>query len=396
MTKTDRPKLSVVIVNYNVKPLLEQCLLSVRMALGGMEAEVFVTDNHSTDGSVAYLRPKFPEVVFIENEDNRGFAVANNQALKRCRGEYILLLNPDTIIGEGSLRTLCYFMDEHPEAGGAGVKMLDGHGRFLAESKRSFPSPWVAFCKIFGLSKLFPQSKVFSRYSLPYLKSNRQHCVDVLAGAFMLLRSEALQRTGLFDESFFMYGEDIDLSYRLAAAGYRNYYIPERILHYKGASTRRCDARCVKNFYGAMLIFYKKYYPRSGWPVSFLIRLAVGASAFAAIIFRKQVKEKKSKRRRLLILCREAHFETIKAIAVKRFPELEYVNLWDLDIERAMDAICRRNQMKAFTDIAFCYPDVRFEQMLLFMDTLVNKKTVYHIYNKVSGQLVSPPQSWNC
>jgi GT2 family glycosyltransferase len=287
-------------------------------------------------------------------------------------------------------------MDEHPEAGGAGVKMLDGHGRFLAESKRSFPSPWVAFCKIFGLSKLFPQSKVFARYSLPYLNSNRQHCVDVLAGAFMLLRSEALQRTGLFDESFFMYGEDIDLSYRLAAAGYRNYYIPERILHYKGASTRRGDARCVKNFYGAMLIFYKKYYPRSGWPVSFLIRLAVGARAFAAIVFRKQVKEKKAKRRRLLILCREAHFETIKAIAVKRFPELEYVNLWDLDIERAMDAICRRNQMKAFTDIAFCYPDVRFEQMLLFMDTLVNKKTVYHIYNKVSGQLVSPPQSWNC
>jgi GT2 family glycosyltransferase len=396
MTKNDGLKLSVVIVNYNVKPLLEQCLLSVRMALAGMEAEVFVMDNDSTDGSVAYLRPKFPEVVFIENEDNRGFAFANNQALKRCCGEYILLLNPDTIIGEGILRTLCYFMDEHPEAGGSGVKMLDGHGRFLAESKRSFPTPWVSFCKIFGLSKLFPQSKVFARYSLPYLNPNVQHCVDVLSGAFMLLRSAALQRTGLFDESFFMYGEDIDLSYRLAAEGYRNYYIPERILHYKGASTRRGDARCVKNFYGAMLIFYKKYYPRSGWVFSFLIRLAIGARAFAAMVFRKQVKEKKVKRRRLLILCREAHFEPIKAIAEKRFPELEYVNLWDLDVERVMDAICRRNQMKTFTDIAFCYPDVRFEQMLLFMDTLVNKKTVYHIYNKVSGQLVSPQQTWNC
>lgn len=154
-------KISVIIVNYNVKYFLEQCLYSVQAAVAGLDAEVFVVDNNSTDGSVDYLRPRFPEVTFIENKDNPGFAKANNQAIRPCNGEYVLLLNPDTVIGEESLRTLCFFMDEHPNAGGIGVKMLDGHGVFLPESKRSFPSPWVSFCKIFGLSKLFPKSRVF-------------------------------------------------------------------------------------------------------------------------------------------------------------------------------------------------------------------------------------------
>jgi GT2 family glycosyltransferase len=386
-------KVSVVIVSYNVKFFLEQCLLSVRAATAGMEVETFVVDNHSADGSAAYLRPKFPGVTFIENSDNPGFAVANNQAIRLCRGEYVLLLNPDTVIGEESIRTLCYFMDEHTDAGGVGVKMLDGHGVFLPESKRSFPSPWTAFCKIFGLSALFPRSNVFARYSLPRLNPNKRHKVDVLAGAFMMIRHEALDKTGLLDEAFFMYGEDIDLSYRLALGGYANYYVPERILHYKGESTKRGDMSFVRNFYGAMRIFYQKFYPRSGWLASFCIRLAISIKALGATLKRSagtNAQTKKIKNRRLLILCREDHFEQVKAACVKRTPELEYVNLWDLDVERAMDAICRRNQMKAFTDVAFCCQDMRFEQMLLFMDTMVNKKTTYHIYNMESGQLVSP------
>jgi GT2 family glycosyltransferase len=385
-------KISVVIVSYNVKYFLEQCLQSVRMAVAGIEAEIFVVDNHSADDSVAYLRPKFPEVIFIENRENRGYSAANNQAIRQCRGEYVLLLNPDTVIGEGSIRTLCFFMDEHPRAGGAGVKMMDGHGAFLPESKRSFPSPWVSFCKIFGLSKLFPRTRLFARYSLPYLSPNREHQVDVLAGAFMMLRHEALDKTGLPDESFFMYGEDIDLSYRLVLNGYANYYVPERILHYKGESTKRSDPSFVKNFYGAMLIFYKKHYPRSGWTVSLCIRLAVALKAFMATAARTPAGKgrKKIRNRRLLVLCKEARFEEIKSVCITRMPELEFVNLWNLDEERVMDAICRRNRMKLFTDIAFCFPDVRFEQMLLFMDTLTDKKTTYHIYNKESGRLVSP------
>lgn len=381
-------KLSIVIVNYKVKYFLEQCLCSVQAALAGLDAEIFVVDNHSADGSVEYLRARFPEVVFIENEDNPGFAKANNQAIRQSTGEYVLLLNPDTVIGEESLRTLCYFMDEHPEAGAVGVKMLDGHGVFLPESKRSFPSPWVSFCKIFGLSKLRPGSPLFARYSLPYLDEDKQHEVEVLAGAFMLLRREALNKAGLLDEAFFMYGEDIDLSYRMVLAGYKNYYIPERILHYKGESTKYGDIKYVKAFYGAMLIFYRKYYPQSGWLMSAVIRLAVLLRAFFSFLFPRSKRKRKVKHRRMLILCREDNFEELKAACQKSMPELEYINLWDLDEERVMDVICRRNQMKGFTDYTFCMSDVRFEQMLLLMDRMVNKKSTYHIYNKVSKRLI--------
>lgn len=387
-------RLSIVIVNYNVKYFLEQCLRSVRAAVAGLDAEIFVVDNNSTDGSVDYLQPLFPEVTFIANKDNPGFAKANNQAIRQAKGEYILLLNPDTVVDEESLRTLWFFMDEHPEAGGVGVKMINGNGEFLPESKRSFPTPWVSFCKLFGLSKLFPGSRTFARYSLPYLNPDKQHKVDVLAGAFMFLRHEALDKVGLLDESFFMYGEDIDLSYRIKMGGYSNYYLPVRLLHYKGESTKHSDIRYIKAFYGAMLIFYKKYYPRSGWIMSGLIRLGLAAKmAFAAIFGSSRDKQKRKrtiKHRRLQVFCHEEHFETVKKTCVKQMPDLEFVNLWDLDIERVMDAISRKNQMKGFTDYVFCYPDVRFEQILLFMDKLVNKKAVFHIYQKENGVLVSP------
>ncbi len=355
-------KISVIIVNYNVKYFLEQCLCSVRAAIAGLEAEVFVVDNNSTDGSVEYLRPKFPEVRFIVNADNVGFAKANNQAISECHGEYVLLLNPDTVIGEESLRTLCYFMDEHPATGGVGVKMLNAHGMFLPESKRSFPSPWVSFCKIFGLSKLFPQSRTFSRYSLAYLNKEKQHSVDVLAGAFMLLRHEALDKVGLLDEAFFMYGEDIDLSYRMVLGGYKNLYIPERILHYKGESTRQGDMKYVKAFYGAMLIFFRKYYPQSGPLAGFFIKLAVMFRASLVALsrvlgFRTR---KKVKHRRLLVICREEHFEAVKAASVKRMPTLEHVNLWDLNnrpvrLRRPTPACrCRYPSRPALSRERFC------------------------------------------
>jgi len=382
-------KISIVIVNYNVKYYLEQCLCSVKNAISGLEAEVFVVDNHSTDGSMEYLKPRFPEVTFIENCDNPGFACANNQAIARSSGEYILLLNPDTVVGEESLRTLVFFMDEHPEAGAAGVKMLDGHGVFLPESKRSFPTPWVSFCKIFGLTKIRPGSRVFSRYNLPYLDENEQHEVDVLAGAFMMLRREALDKAGLLDESFFMYGEDIDLSYRIQAAGYKNYYIPERLLHYKGESTRYADLSYVKSFYGAMLIFYRKYYPHSGWWMRLLIAVAVFFRAIIAFLFpRRTKKPHRIKHRRLLVFCYEEHLPEVKSICLKRMPELEFVNLWNLNEEHVMSAFCRRNQMKCFTDYVFCIPDVRFEQVLLMMDKSPNKKITYHVYNRDTQQII--------
>lgn len=256
-------KISIVIVNYRVKYFLEQALRSVRAALTvhPMEAEIFVVDNHSQDDSLDYLTPLFPEVRFIANTENVGFARANNQAMELATGRYILLLNPDTVITEDTLHEVCQFMDTHPDAGGVGVKMLDGNGRFLPESKRGFPTPWVSFCKIFGLSALFPHSRLFGRYHLKYLSPDKYHRIDILSGAFMLMRKETLDKCGLLDESFFMYGEDIDLSYRLVLAGYNNYYVPTPIIHYKGESTKKGSLRYVRIFYEAMLIFFEKHYP---------------------------------------------------------------------------------------------------------------------------------------
>jgi len=215
-------KLSIVIVNYNVKYFLEHCLQSVYDALDGITSEVFVVDNVSSDNSVAMLRERFPEVKLICNKENVGFARANNQAIQASTGEYVLLLNPDTVVQFDTFRKSIDFMDRHPDAGGLGITMIDGSGNYLPESKRGFPSPWVAFCKAFGLTALFPKSGLFAGYYLGHLDKDKTHAVDVLAGAYMLMRREALNKTGLLDETFFMYGEDIDLSYRIVQAGYKN------------------------------------------------------------------------------------------------------------------------------------------------------------------------------
>ena len=291
-------KLSIIIVNFNVKYFLEQCLDSVFLAINDSQAEVFVVDNHSSDDSVNYLKPRFPKALFIENQKNVGFSKANNQAIAMARGEYILLLNPDTVIAENSLINVCRFMDENPQAGAVGVKMLDGYGRFLPESKRGFPSPWNSFCKMSGISKLFPQSKCFGGYHLKFLDENAIHPVDILAGAFMMVRKEAIEKAGDLDEHFFMYGEDIDWSYRITRSGYANYYFPEPIIHYKGESTKK-DIKYVTCFYEAMLIFFNKHYPSSNRFFKLMIRLAIVAcgtvSALQKIIkpFKKTIAAKK-------------------------------------------------------------------------------------------------------
>ncbi|MEI6748413.1 MAG: glycosyltransferase family 2 protein [Bacteroidales bacterium] len=281
-------KLSVIIVSYNVRYFLEQCLHSVDKACAGLDTEIFVVDNASVDGSVAMLKEKFREVHLILNKTNVGFAVANNQAISDAKGEYILLLNPDTVVESDTFRQVIAFMDEHPDAGGLGVKMVDGKGKFLPESKRGLPTPDVAFFKIFGLSALFPKSKLFGRYHLGFLDKDQLHKVDVLSGAFMLLRTTALAKTGLLDETFFMYGEDIDLSYRLTQAGYANYYFPStRIIHYKGESTRKGSLNYVFVFYNAMIIFAKKHFSQKNARLfSALIHIAIYLRAALALAHR--------------------------------------------------------------------------------------------------------------
>ncbi len=257
-------KLSVIIVNYNVKYFLEQCLQSVLQASEGIATEIWVVDNNSQDGSVEMVQQRFLTVKVIANESNPGFSIANNQAIERSEAEYILLLNPDTIVAEDTFTKCLQFMDAHPQAGGLGIKMLDGSGQFLPESKRGFPTPFVAFCKTIGLSKLFPKSKKFNRYHLGFLSKEENHQIEVLAGAFMLMRTSVLDEVGLLDEQFFMYGEDIDLSYRIVQAGYENYYFAEsQILHYKGESTKKGSLNYVRVFYQAMIIFAQKHFQGS-------------------------------------------------------------------------------------------------------------------------------------
>ena len=279
-------KLSVVIVNYNVEYFLEQCLHSVRRAMQGIEGEVFVVDNNSVDGSLKMLAQKFPEVKIIANKENVGFAKANNQAIRVSVGEYVLLLNPDTVVEDDTFSKCIAFMDSHPDAGGLGVKMVDGKGQFLPESKRGLPTAQTAFYKMFGLTKLFPHSKRFARYYMGHLSNDEINEVEILAGAFMMMRRETLDKVGLLDETFFMYGEDIDLSYRITQGGYKNYYFPEtRIIHYKGESTKKTSVNYVFVFYRAMEIFAKKHFGNT-WAksFSFLINLAIYVKAFFALV----------------------------------------------------------------------------------------------------------------
>lgn len=240
---------------------MEQCLCSVFKAIQNVNAEVWVVDNASVDGSLEYLQPLFPQVNFLANKKNEGFARANNRALKLCRGKYVLFLNPDTILPEDCFTRCLCFMETNSDVGALGIRMVDGSGTFLPESKRSFPGPLTSFYKLMGLSKLFPESKIFAKYSLAYLNRYGNYEVDVLAGAFMLcLRSLVVKLNG-FDESFFMYGEDIDLSFRIQQAGYKNYYFGEgNIIHFKGESTRKGSLNYVKMFYNAMSIFVEKHY----------------------------------------------------------------------------------------------------------------------------------------
>lgn len=279
-------KLSVVIVNYNVRYYVEQCLRSVIRAAEGIETEIWVVDNASTDGSAEYLQPLFPQVNFILNKENHGFSYANNQAIRRSTGEYVLLLNPDTIVGEDVFAGCIGFLDSHPDVGATGVRMLYADGQFAMESRRGLPTPFTSFCKMSGLCALFPKSRLFGRYYMQYLDAGEASPIEVISGAFNMMRRKALDQIGLLDETFFMYGEDIDLSYRMLRGGWQNYYLPLNILHYKGESTQKSSFRYVHNFYNAMLIFFNKHYGKAYCLLGYFVKLAVYVRAMADMTLR--------------------------------------------------------------------------------------------------------------
>ncbi|MEO6818519.1 MAG: glycosyltransferase [Ginsengibacter sp.] len=281
-------ELTVVIINFNVKFFLEQCLLSVRKAMKSIEGEIIVVDNCSTDDSMNFLPEKFKDVQFIWNNENIGFAKANNQAIKLSKGDYILILNPDTLVPEDCFKKCIDFLKSKNNLAALGIKMIDGAGHFLKESKRAFPSPLTSFFKLTGFASLFPRSPVFSKYHLGFLDNNLNHEVDVLAGAFIMVPRSIINETGGFDEDFFMYGEDVDLSYRIQKAGFKNYYFSESaIIHFKGESTKKGSLNYVKMFYSAMSIFVKKHYgDKKAWLFNFFIQTAIWIRAGISAIFR--------------------------------------------------------------------------------------------------------------
>lgn len=278
--------LSIVIVNYRVKYFLEQTLNSVEEATQGLSTEVIIIDNNSGDDSIAFVRERFPQYIYIENKENVGFSRANNQGINMAKGEFTLILNPDTIVTRETIEQSMEWLRTHGDCGAVGVHMTDGNGVFLPESKRAFPTPWVSFCKIFGLSSLFPRSRWFAKYHLRFLDENQSHEVDILSGAYMMCRTALLQELNGFDEDFFMYGEDIDLSYRMVKAGYDNWYVPVDMIHYKGESTKKDSMRYVRIFYDAMLIFYRKHFPHFSWIFYPIIKMGVMVRASLAMLKR--------------------------------------------------------------------------------------------------------------
>lgn len=284
-------KLSVIIVNYNVKYYLDQCIRSVLRAFEEMNtpAEIIVVDNHSADGSVDYLEQRYPQklfpmVRFVRSAHNLGFARANNIAIRQSRGEYVLLLNPDTIVGEDALKASVDFMDAHEDAGAVGVRMLGAQGRRAMESRRGLPTPMVSFFKMLGFCNRWPHHRLFGKYYMGYLPWDEPCQIEVVSGAYCMLRRKALDEVGLLDEDFFMYGEDIDLSYRVLKGGYHNYYLPVDILHYKGESTQKSSFRYVHVFYEAMLIFFRKHYSGMTFLLSLPIKTAIYAKALMALV----------------------------------------------------------------------------------------------------------------
>jgi GT2 family glycosyltransferase len=281
--------LSIIIVNYNVKEFLQNLLHSLNKAVSNLRHEVVVIDNASDDGSVEFIHEKFPQIKLISNQTNLGFSKANNIALKISSGKFILLINPDTLVREDTITKMIEFLNNHPDAGLVGCKILNPDGSLQLACRRSFPGPWTSFCKVTGLSTLFPKSKLFAKYNLTYLDENSTHEVDAISGSFMMMKREVYEKVGGFDEQFFMYGEDLDLCYRIQKNGYKVYYYPgTQIIHYKGESTKRSSLDETKYFYNAMHLFVKKHFS-TFYLVEIILRSAIGFRKFFAFLGRKKL-----------------------------------------------------------------------------------------------------------
>jgi GT2 family glycosyltransferase len=377
-------QLSIIIVNYNVKYFLELCLYSVQKACEKINAEIFVVDNNSSDGSRDYLPQKFPNVNFKWNTENVGFGKANNSVLTEAKGAHILFLNPDTIVPENCFTKCLQFFKENSNCGALGVKMIDGHGVFLKESKRSFPSPSASFFKMSGMTKLFPASKLFARYYAGNLPVNKNNIVDALAGAFIMLSKAAIEKTKGFDEDFFMYGEDIDLSFRIQKAGLVNYYFADTtIIHFKGESTQKQSANYVKHFYGAMKLFVQKHYADKKW-LSFFMMPAISFSGRVASIKHSFSKndnhiQPSTNAEQVAIVATEEEFNEILSIVKHASPpviicgRIAPAENSDREILPALHNALSFLKNNKITQVIFCEGYLSFESIILTLQYFPKK-----------------------
>ncbi len=371
-------KLSIIIVSFNVKYFLEQCLHSVEAACKNIEAEIFVVDNASTDNSIEYLQPKFPFIKFIKNDLNEGFAKSNNKALRLAAGEYILYLNPDTIVAEDAFVNCLQFLDKYRNAGSVGVKLIDGSGNFLAESKRAFPSIIASFFKMSGAAKLFSHSAIFNRYALGNLNENTTHEVDVLPGAFFMARRNILLQLNGFDKDFFMYGEDIDLSYRIQQAAYKNYYLGNlSIIHFKGESMQTNKTAYVKNFYTAMKIFVRKHYAKQS---AIFLNITIALSqAIASVKHRFLSAKKEEKKLNFLLVGDDADAISAEKILSHCNKSFQKIN--------SLNQLNRTSLSKTKPAIVFCIGNLSYTETIIF--TQKNKNKYAYFWHKAKSQSIA-------
>lgn len=358
-------QLSIIIVNYNVKYFLEQCLVSVIKACTNIKAEIFVVDNNSTDGSKEFFDNRFPTVKFLWESDNAGFAKANNKALKLATGNKILFLNPDTILPEDCLDKCLQFFSANSNTGALAVKMIDGSGVYLPESKRGFPTPLTSFFKITGLAKLFPSSSIAARYYLGNLPQDKNAVVDVVAGAFMMIDKKVVEKTGCFDEDYFMYAEDIDLSYRIQKAGYQNRYFAETtIIHFKGESTARQSAAYVQNFYGAMILFVQKHYSKlTAIFFAVVLKLMINIKLLLLRREKKNIAANAPYRQSISILSDEALFAKISTAIANSF--------------NSAKRITTISELDPGESICFCEGTISFKDAICIMQEFAGKHSFF-------------------
>ena len=393
-------QLSIIIINYNVKYFLEQCLYSVENAILNIDAEIIVIDNNSNDGSKEFFADKFPNVKFIWNKENIGFSKANNIGQAQATGKYILFLNPDTIVADDCFKKCIDFFGTHQNIGALGIRMIDGGGKFLKESKRGFPSLFPSLFKLFALTTLFPKSKIFARYYLGNLSEYENHIVDVLSGAFMLMEKKVLDKIGGFDEDFFMYGEDIDLSYRVQNAGLKNYYFSEStIIHFKGESTKKGNLKYVQLFYGAMNLFLQKHNTLAKSILySFFIKIAIWLKVVdnnikSLLLLSKNKNELTNNRVNTIVVASQSDYVfLINALSTNEI-KLNIIGRINSDQDDSSHSIGDFKDLSKIiktyniNKIIFCINDILFSEIIYSIQTLQSSVN-YSFYHIGSSSIV--------